>query len=59
MLFNVGVEAGQAVVLAVVLAVLMLLRNRGWLDARAVRVLSALVVVAGVYWLVERAFFGG
>jgi hypothetical protein len=52
--FNVGVEVGQLAALAALLPLLAWLRRREWLDARAVKVASALVVIAGAVWLVLR-----
>ncbi|MCC7111984.1 MAG: HupE/UreJ family protein [Deltaproteobacteria bacterium] len=54
LLFNLGVELGQLLVLAPVLPVLALLRWRGWLGPRAMRGLSLVVVALGLFWLVER-----
>jgi hypothetical protein len=51
--FNLGVEAGQLLVLAVLLPLLALLRSRAWYS-RSARVLSAAIAVAGVVWFVQR-----
>jgi len=51
--FNLGVEVGQLVVLALVLPPLVLLRRRAWYP-RAARVLSAGIVLAGLFWVVQR-----
>ena len=51
--FNLGVEAGQLLVLAVLLPPLMLLRSRGWY-AVAARAASAAIVLAGLVWFVQR-----
>ena len=56
--FNLGVEAGQIAIAAVVLPVVWQLRKRDWFVRRGVPVLSALVVLAGLYWLVERTLLG-
>ena len=57
LLFNLGVEAGQLLVLALVLPLL------AWLGGRAAyrrlhgpRWISAAIVVAGIYWFIERVF---
>lgn len=55
--FNLGVEAGQLAVLAVVLPAVLWLRRRPTFRVHGVRVASAAVVVMGVVWFVERAFF--
>jgi hypothetical protein len=51
--FNLGVEAGQLLVLALLLPPLVLLRSRAWY-AVAARALSAAVALAGVLWFVQR-----
>jgi hydrogenase/urease accessory protein HupE len=52
--FNLGVEAGQIAVLAVVLPLLLYARRRGVLDRRRVKVLSGVIIAAGLVWFVER-----
>lgn len=54
LLFNLGVELGQLLVLALVLPGLAWLRRRGWLGPRVTRGLSLVVVALGLFWLVER-----
>ena len=51
--FNLGVEAGQAAVIAAFLPALLWLRGVAW-EHRAVTVVSAVVLVAGLAFLVER-----
>ncbi len=51
--FNLGVEAGQLLVLAAVLPAAWLLRSRAWYP-RAARVLSGAIALAGVAWFVQR-----
>lgn len=58
-LFNLGVEVGQLAVLAVALPLVARLSRTTWFAARGVRATSALLVVAGLYWFVERVFFEG
>jgi hypothetical protein len=55
--FNVGVEIGQLLIVAVVAGSLMFVRRRSPASARLIAMLgSAAVIVAGVYWFVERVF---
>ena len=55
--FNVGVEIGQLLIVAVVAGTLMLVRTRRPAAARVIAVVgSVAVIVAGVYWFVERVF---
>lgn len=56
--FNVGVELGQVVVAAVVLPLLWLLRKNEAFVRRGVPVLSAIIALAGAYWLLQRTVFG-
>lgn len=58
-LFNLGVEAGQLMVLALVVpALLWLGRQPGYRRIGAARWLSAAIVAAGLYWFVERVIAG-
>ena len=52
--FNLGVEAGQVCVAAVVLPILVYLFREDKVRRRGVPVASAAVAVAGLYWLIER-----
>jgi hydrogenase/urease accessory protein HupE len=55
--FNLGVEIGQAAIVLVVASALMLLRNRNVrLAARVATVGSVCVLLAGVFWFVERVW---
>lgn len=51
--FNVGVEAGQIAVVAVVLPLIVLLRRQPW-QRHAVRALSLAIVAFGLYWFFQR-----
>jgi len=55
--FNLGVEAGQAFVVALLLPPLLWMRGSSW-EPRIVQAASLGVAVAGLAWLVERLFFG-
>ena len=55
--FNLGVEIGQLLIVAVVAGALMLIRRNSESASRRVALLgSAAVIVAGVYWFIERVF---
>ena len=56
--FNLGVEVGQVAIAAVVLPIIWRLRKNEAFVRRGVPALSALVVLAGLYWLLERTIFG-
>ncbi|WNG37457.1 HupE/UreJ family protein [Archangium violaceum] len=53
--FNLGVELGQAAVVAVLLPIVRLVQRRPVLHQRTVRGLSLLILSAGGYWFLERA----
>lgn len=52
--FNVGVEAGQLAVLALVLPAILWLGHRSWFADRGVRALSTAIALAGLVWFVQR-----
>jgi hypothetical protein len=53
--FNLGVEAGQALVVACLLPILVWMRGRTW-ETPAVRTASLGVALVGLIWFVERLF---
>ncbi|AKF81990.1 hypothetical protein MFUL124B02_24800 [Myxococcus fulvus 124B02] len=53
--FNLGVELGQALVVAVLLPPLRMLQRRPRAHLGTVRVLSVGILAAGGYWMVQRA----
>ena len=55
--FNLGVEVGQFAVAAPVLPLLLVLRRRESLARLALPALSAAVVLAGGFWLVQRSLW--
>jgi hydrogenase/urease accessory protein HupE len=57
--FNLGVEAGQLFSMALVLPMVMLIRQKDWFEPRGVRVLSGAVALAGGIWFVLRVVQGG
>lgn len=58
--FNVGVEIGQLVIVAIVASLLALIRGRSpELGQRLVVAGSIVVIAAGTYWFIERVFFTG
>jgi hypothetical protein len=55
--FNLGVEAGQLLIVAVVAGALTLVRRYSENAARQAALLGSIgVIVAGVYWFIERVF---
>jgi hypothetical protein len=58
--FNVGVEIGQLMIVAVVAGALAAVRRRSHLIGHRLAMAGSLVVIAaGAYWFVERVFFAG
>ena len=58
--FNLGVEFGQLLIVGVVAAVLLLVRRQSSVAAHRVAMAgSVAVVLAGLYWFVERVFLTG
>lgn len=55
--FNLGVELGQIAVTAVILPLLWKLRDWPAFERYGRQALSAVVVLLGAYWLVQRVFF--
>jgi hydrogenase/urease accessory protein HupE len=55
--FNAGVEVGQIAIAALVLPIVWRLRKNEKFLARGVPALSAVVSLAGLYWLLERTVF--
>ncbi len=53
--FNVGVELGQVLVLAILVPVLVLLFRYAVAERRGTVVLSAMIAAVGVWWMAERA----
>jgi hydrogenase/urease accessory protein HupE len=52
--FNLGVEAGQLAVLALMLPLVLWLGRTAWFPGRGVKALSAAITVAGLCWFVCR-----
>jgi hydrogenase/urease accessory protein HupE len=53
--FNLGVEAGQAMVVAVLVPLLAMMRRTAW-EPRVVQTASIVLAAVGFAWLVERLF---
>jgi hydrogenase/urease accessory protein HupE len=58
--FNVGVEVGQLVVVAIVASTLASIRSRSEVAGRRLAVAGSIIVaLAGAFWFVQRVFFSG
>ena len=55
--FNLGVEAGQLMVMAIVLPLLYFASKQTWWKSHGVRGLSVGVCAMGLFWFVTRVFF--
>ena len=55
--FNLGVEAGQLLIVAVVAGALAMVRRQSAKTARQIALIGSIgVIVAGVYWFIQRVF---
>jgi hydrogenase/urease accessory protein HupE len=52
--FNLGVETGQILVLALVLPILLWLRRHPWFVQQGMRSASTLIAISGLVWFVQR-----
>jgi HupE/UreJ protein len=55
--FNLGIEAGQAMLILLIVPILVLTRDKPW-EPKLVATISAIVLAAGLSLFVQRAFFG-
>jgi hydrogenase/urease accessory protein HupE len=55
--FNLGVEAGQAVVVLLVVPILVLMHRKSW-EPKLMATISAIVLAVGLFLFVERALLG-
>ncbi|MEK6209278.1 MAG: HupE/UreJ family protein [Pseudomonadota bacterium] len=53
--FNLGIEAGQAIVVLLIVPILMLLRSKPW-EPKLVATISAIMLAVGLFLFFERAF---
>lgn len=54
LMFNVGVEIGQLLIVAVVFPILFWLRNKSFYKTIVVNALSVLAIIVSFYWMAER-----
>jgi hypothetical protein len=55
--FNLGIEAGQAMVVLLIVPILVLMHRKSW-EPKLVATISAIVLAIGLFLFVERTFFG-
>jgi hypothetical protein len=55
LLFNVGVEVGQLVIVLLLFPLLWLLRKTQW-HRRVIQIVSLLIGLCGLFWFIERVF---
>lgn len=55
--FNLGIEAGQAFVVLLIVPILVLIRSEPW-EPKLVATISAIVLAVGLFLFVERSLFG-
>lgn len=51
--FNIGIEVGQIVIIALALPVIYLLRKKKWYDT-FIKVIAVLISIVAIYWGIER-----
>ncbi len=56
-MFNVGVEAGQLVLLLGIVPLFALLRKQSWFTPKGMWAVSGAIVAVGLFWFVERVAF--
>ena len=54
--FNLGVETGQAVIVAILAPLLLIARRRDWFRRIGARIAAGGIALAGAFWFVQRAF---
>lgn len=54
--FNVGIEVGQLLVIAIALPVIYFCRHKAWYPL-AVKIFAAVIAVLALVWMIERIFF--
>ncbi len=54
--FNVGIEIGQLIILAVVLPPIFYYRHRPWYPT-AVKVVAGIISAIAIFWIIQRVFF--
>lgn len=55
-LFNIGVELGQLLLVAIIFPLLFMLRKRHWYVPVVLQGGSVLIAMMAIYWLIERGF---
>jgi hypothetical protein len=53
--FNVGIEAGQLVVIALALPIIYLLRNKRWYPL-FIKIIAITISVIAIFWMIQRIF---
>ncbi len=53
--FNVGIEAGQLLIIVIVLPLLLLLRRTQY-EKMSIKILGTLIGIIGIFWAIERIF---
>ncbi len=55
LMFNIGVEIGQLIIVAIVLPILFMLRKKSFYKPVIVNSLSVIAIIVSAYWVLERA----
>ncbi len=54
--FNIGIEIGQLIVIAIALPFIFLFRNKSWYP-KAIKVIAVIIALIALYWAIQRVFF--
>jgi predicted anti-sigma-YlaC factor YlaD len=54
--FNIGIEIGQLIIVAVALPLIFLARKKSWYP-RVIQGIAIVIGALGIFWAIQRAFF--
>ena len=54
--FNIGIELGQLIILAIVLPPIYFFRDKPWYP-KVIKVIAAVITAVALYWIIQRVFF--
>jgi len=56
--FNVGIEIGQLIIVALAFPFIYYFRNKSWYPL-FIKILAVIIAAIAIFWMIERIFFGG
>ncbi len=54
--FNVGIELGQLVILAIAIPPIYYFRDRSWYS-RAIKIIAGIISLIAIFWIIQRVFY--